>query len=361
MQLPNDAPLRLPVRGPAEARRDPDHGAAPAPLPGAGALRPAVRSRRLRGAGAGQDVDFRQIVDRVRAAAPTLRLAVIARRGARGLPVAGRPARPRAAPPRPPISTRSPSTPTTPRVSALGRHHRHPEADPAHPQRLRLQLARLARRCATSGTATPCSTCCRSPTTFRWRARGCKVLFDGRAGGAHPCHARGRGLPADRAAQRIRTSTSARAADPLAGRSGDPRLRPLLGPRHQERRPEAPGRGEAPRRGADPVVQGAGGLRHGRGPADVRALRRPRRGALETVGRPICPDDEIRLVDDQGHDVPPARSGELLAGGPYTLRGYFRAPEHNAAPSPPTASTGRVTSCGATPPATTSSRAARRT
>ena len=50
----------------------------------------------------------------------------------------------------------------------------------------------------------------------------------------------------------------------------------------------------------------------------------------ETCGRPICPDDEIRLVDDDGNEVPPGQVGELCARGPYTLRGYFRAPEHNA-------------------------------
>lgn len=50
----------------------------------------------------------------------------------------------------------------------------------------------------------------------------------------------------------------------------------------------------------------------------------------ETCGRPICPDDEIRLVDDDGQEVPPGEVGELCARGPYTLRGYFRAPEHNA-------------------------------
>lgn len=55
-------------------------------------------------------------------------------------------------------------------------------------------------------------------------------------------------------------------------------------------------------------------------PEDVR---------LETVGRPICPDDEVRLVDDDGHDVPDGEVGELWTRGPYTLRGYFRSPEHN--------------------------------
>jgi non-ribosomal peptide synthetase component E (peptide arylation enzyme) len=50
---------------------------------------------------------------------------------------------------------------------------------------------------------------------------------------------------------------------------------------------------------------------------------------LETVGRPICPDDEVRLVDESGGDVPDGEVGELWARGPYTLRGYFNAAEHN--------------------------------
>jgi 2,3-dihydroxybenzoate-AMP ligase len=51
---------------------------------------------------------------------------------------------------------------------------------------------------------------------------------------------------------------------------------------------------------------------------------------LETEGRPICPDDEVRLTDDDGNLVPDGEVGELCARGPYTLRGYFDSPEHNA-------------------------------
>jgi 2,3-dihydroxybenzoate-AMP ligase len=50
----------------------------------------------------------------------------------------------------------------------------------------------------------------------------------------------------------------------------------------------------------------------------------------ETCGRPVCPDDEIRLVNEDGAEVAPGEVGELCVRGPYTLRGYFRAPEHNA-------------------------------
>ncbi|MBB1242008.1 AMP-binding protein [Streptomyces durbertensis] len=51
---------------------------------------------------------------------------------------------------------------------------------------------------------------------------------------------------------------------------------------------------------------------------------------LTTQGRPVSPADEIRVVDAEGHDVPDGAVGELLTRGPYTLRGYYRAPEHNA-------------------------------
>src|SRR5262245_38152809 len=50
----------------------------------------------------------------------------------------------------------------------------------------------------------------------------------------------------------------------------------------------------------------------------------------ETVGRPVCADDEIKLVDDEGREVSEGEIGELWCRGPYTLRGYFRAAEHNA-------------------------------
>jgi len=50
----------------------------------------------------------------------------------------------------------------------------------------------------------------------------------------------------------------------------------------------------------------------------------------ETCGRPSSPDDEVFLIDSDGNVVPDGQPGELIVRGPYTLRGYFRAPEHNA-------------------------------
>jgi 2,3-dihydroxybenzoate-AMP ligase len=56
----------------------------------------------------------------------------------------------------------------------------------------------------------------------------------------------------------------------------------------------------------------------------------PQEVKLETCGRPICADDEVRLVDDDGREVADGEVGELTCRGPYTLRGYFGVPEYNA-------------------------------
>jgi 2,3-dihydroxybenzoate-AMP ligase len=59
-------------------------------------------------------------------------------------------------------------------------------------------------------------------------------------------------------------------------------------------------------------------------------LNDPEEIRMETVGRPVSPDDEVRLVDDDDREVTSGEIGEFLARGPYTLRGYFGAPEYNA-------------------------------
>jgi len=51
---------------------------------------------------------------------------------------------------------------------------------------------------------------------------------------------------------------------------------------------------------------------------------------LETVGRPVSPGDEVRILDNEGRDVPVGEVGELCCRGPYTLRGYFGVPDYNA-------------------------------
>jgi salicylate---CoA ligase len=56
----------------------------------------------------------------------------------------------------------------------------------------------------------------------------------------------------------------------------------------------------------------------------------PLESVCTTQGRPMCPDDEVRLVDEQDRDVPEGQPGSLLTRGPYTPRGYYRAAEQNA-------------------------------
>ena len=63
-------------------------------------------------------------------------------------------------------------------------------------------------------------------------------------------------------------------------------------------------------------------------PEDVR---------METVGRPISPDDEVRLVDNDDREVAPGEVGEFLARGPYTLRGYYGVLNTMRGHLPPTA------------------------
>ena len=51
---------------------------------------------------------------------------------------------------------------------------------------------------------------------------------------------------------------------------------------------------------------------------------------LESSGAPVCDDDEIKVIDDAGDEVPDGEPGELVTRGPYTIRGYYNAPDKNA-------------------------------
>jgi 2,3-dihydroxybenzoate-AMP ligase len=50
---------------------------------------------------------------------------------------------------------------------------------------------------------------------------------------------------------------------------------------------------------------------------------------LESSGMPVCDDDEIAVVDDDGREVADGQPGELVTRGPYTIRGYYNAPDKN--------------------------------
>ncbi len=49
-----------------------------------------------------------------------------------------------------------------------------------------------------------------------------------------------------------------------------------------------------------------------------------------TQGRPMSPADEVKVVDADGNPLPFGEVGELCTRGPYTFRGYYRSPDHNA-------------------------------
>jgi 2,3-dihydroxybenzoate-AMP ligase len=51
---------------------------------------------------------------------------------------------------------------------------------------------------------------------------------------------------------------------------------------------------------------------------------------LESSGAPVSEWDEIAVLDDQERVVPDGEPGELVTRGPYTIRGYYNAPDINA-------------------------------
>lgn len=56
----------------------------------------------------------------------------------------------------------------------------------------------------------------------------------------------------------------------------------------------------------------------------------PEETITDTQGRPISADDEVLVLDDEGNPVPDGEPGNLLARGPYTIRGYHDDPAANA-------------------------------
>jgi 2,3-dihydroxybenzoate-AMP ligase len=50
---------------------------------------------------------------------------------------------------------------------------------------------------------------------------------------------------------------------------------------------------------------------------------------LTSSGAPMCEDDEIKVLDEADREVADGERGELVTRGPYTIRGYYNAPEVN--------------------------------
>ena len=49
-----------------------------------------------------------------------------------------------------------------------------------------------------------------------------------------------------------------------------------------------------------------------------------------TIGKPTCPYDSYRVVDDAGRDLPPGINGNLVVKGPSIFTGYFNQSRENA-------------------------------
>jgi len=48
-----------------------------------------------------------------------------------------------------------------------------------------------------------------------------------------------------------------------------------------------------------------------------------------TVGKPCCPYDRVKILDEGGRELPSNRDGELVAKGPCLFAGYLKNPEEN--------------------------------
>src|ERR1041384_4950982 len=74
-----------------------------------------------------------------------------------------------------------------------------------------------------------------------------------------------------------------------------------------------------------PIYQGYG-LTETSPVATLNPFQRPKR---EAIGVPM-PGTDIRLVDNEGRDVPRGEPGELWVKGPQVMKGYWQRPEETA-------------------------------
>ncbi|MEW6374180.1 MAG: AMP-binding protein [Thermodesulfobacteriota bacterium] len=48
-----------------------------------------------------------------------------------------------------------------------------------------------------------------------------------------------------------------------------------------------------------------------------------------TVGKPCCPYEQVKIIDEGGMELPPHQDGELVTKGPGIFAGYLKNPEEN--------------------------------
>ncbi|WP_430199214.1 salicylate synthase [Photorhabdus luminescens] len=84
---------------------------------------------------------------------------------------------------------------------------------------------------------------------------------------------------------------------------------------------------------AEQVIERLGPLQQVFGTAEgllcYTRLDDPHEVIINTQGRPLSEEDEIKIVDANLQPVAPSEVGELITRGPYTITGYYRAEQHN--------------------------------
>jgi non-ribosomal peptide synthetase component E (peptide arylation enzyme) len=48
-----------------------------------------------------------------------------------------------------------------------------------------------------------------------------------------------------------------------------------------------------------------------------------------TVGKPCCPYEQVKIIDEEGRELTPNQDGELVTKGPGIFAGYLKNPEEN--------------------------------
>ena len=65
------------------------------------------------------------------------------------------------------------------------------------------------------------------------------------------------------------------------------------------------------------------------GPCTQTRYDDPEEVILHTVGWPVCPYDEFKLIDSDGNELPREKEGEMVARGPCIFRGYYKSEAEN--------------------------------
>ena len=65
------------------------------------------------------------------------------------------------------------------------------------------------------------------------------------------------------------------------------------------------------------------------GPCTQTRYDDPEEVILHTVGWPVCPYDEFKLIDSDGNELPREKEGEMVVRGPCIFRGYYKSEAEN--------------------------------